>query len=73
MQKSWQSSEQAAEVLKTHLNLKDEFYPQGHTFQAEIETYHQMFEQAFILALDEAQGTTGDRTQPCRLLKKPGN
>lgn len=61
---------QAVQTLKTHLNLSDEFYPQGHSVQAELETYHQMFEQAFILAFDEAQGTTGDRTQALQIAEK---
>ena len=61
---------QAVQTLKTHLNLSDEFYPQGHSFQAELETYHQMFEQAFILAFDEAQGATGDRTQAIQIAEK---
>ncbi|GAK60531.1 hypothetical protein U27_00428 [Candidatus Vecturithrix granuli] len=69
-EKELEKFERAVQTLKTHLNFSDEFYPQGHSFQAEIETYHQMFEQAFILTFDEAQGTTGDRTQSLRIAEK---
>ncbi len=56
---------QEVEALKVHLK----FYLQGrHTFQAEIETYHQMFDHAFILAVDEL--STGDRTADLRIAEK---
>ncbi|MCP4397134.1 MAG: hypothetical protein GY801_07535 [bacterium] len=41
-------------ALKAHLNLRDEQYPDGHHFNAEIAMYHQMLEQAFGLAAGDA-------------------
>ena len=39
------------QFLKAHLELKDEHYPDGHSFPAEIAMYHRMFNRAFAQAL----------------------
>ncbi len=46
------------------------FTRRGTLSRLKSKLYHQMFEQAFILALDEAQGTTGDRTQALQIAEK---
>lgn len=35
---------------KEHMNLRDELYPEGHTFPAEIQRYHTALARAFALA-----------------------
>ena len=51
--------------LKEHLALKDELYPEGHSFPAEIEMYHRMMNLAFAqtIAADAANITTDELTQ----------
>ena len=39
--------------FEDHLNLIDELYPEGHTVEAELEVYHDMFDHAFVLALGD--------------------
>ena len=42
---------QKALTFKEHFHQKDDLYPDGHSFEAEIEIYHTMFDRAFRLAL----------------------
>ncbi len=41
--------------FKSHIQLKDDLYPRGHTFKAEVNVYHQELERAFSLAVREGQ------------------
>jgi hypothetical protein len=36
--------------FKNHIHLRDDLYPDGHTFEAEVNIYHQELERAFSLA-----------------------
>ncbi|NIU05691.1 MAG: hypothetical protein GWO40_15635, partial [Gammaproteobacteria bacterium] len=40
----------ALDVYKQHFKLRDERYPEGHTFQAEIANYHRALARACALA-----------------------
>jgi hypothetical protein len=45
---------------KQNINTRDELYPDGHTFEAEINMYHRALEKAFTLAA-EAEPEKGAR------------
>jgi hypothetical protein len=45
--------------VEEHFNLVDEVYPDGHTFTAEIDTYHREMRRAFALAIG-GDGAGGD-------------
>ena len=55
--------------LKEHLALKDELYPEGHSFPAEIEMYHRMLNLAFaqVIAADAANVTNDELIQGERI------
>jgi hypothetical protein len=40
---------------KTHLNLKDDLYPEGHTFESEILMYHRTLLRAFELSVSNGE------------------
>ncbi|MBW2172313.1 MAG: hypothetical protein JRF69_10110 [Deltaproteobacteria bacterium] len=46
-------------VFREHLNSEDaQYYPEGHTYYAEVMAYHRSLEEAFALALnDEGKGS----------------
>lgn len=46
--------------FQTHIHLQDHLYPQGHTFEAEVDVYHQMLDSAFSLAAREKRAVLGD-------------
>ena len=50
-EKTRQRVRQKAQTFKEHFHETDELYPNGHTFETEIDVYHAMFDQAFRLAL----------------------
>ena len=49
-------------LFEEHLRTRDALYPDGHTFEAEVRSYHRELERAFALAAGEERGIdTGAR------------
>jgi len=45
--------------FKEHMHVTDHLYPNGHTFEAEVDFYHGEMERAFSLAIQEGKGGDG--------------
>lgn len=62
----------ALKFLRAHLELKDEYYPEGHSFPAEIAMYHRMFNLAFaqVLAKDSANVTDDEQVEGVRIARQ---
>ncbi|MBW1895457.1 MAG: hypothetical protein JRI47_00210, partial [Deltaproteobacteria bacterium] len=59
---------QKVRSFKAHLNLKDDLYPEGHTFEAEILMYHQMLEKTFALSVSGGERpSVGDVDEGLRI------
>ena len=59
--------QQETRSFQAHWTLRDDLYPLGHTVQAEITAYHQLLEQACLLALGGSSPSAQDQTLERRL------
>ncbi len=53
--------------IKAHINLADQRYPKGHTYYAEVLTYHQALDQAILSACGLSQDAADDQQQARRI------